>query len=411
MNLLELEQAIAQKRSQHLYRQRIVTEPEPPLKRTAAHAARVIIDGKSYLSFCGNDYLGLATHPKVIAAMQQAAADYGVGSTASILVSGYKKIHQQFEVELADFIGAEQALLLPSGYLANLGAVCALAAKSAVIYHDKENHASLIDAVILSRAKSYRYQTVANLNTQLVRHAAHEHTTKLTNSINSATKLIITESIFSMSGRTAELPALAELASKQQAWLLIDDAHGIGISGTTGAGAATTFVHGLPAKLILTIPLGKAFGCAGGIIAGSKTFIEHCVQQARSYIYSTGIAPPLAAANLASLKIMRQEIWRRQKLAELIQQFKSGWQRLGLADQGLSLLPSNSQIQSVIVYDEAKALELSEKLFAAGIWLRAMRYPTVPARQARLRISLTAAHSTADIDTLLEQLASCLKQL
>lgn len=353
------------------------------------------------ICFCSNDYLGLSTHPQVIAAMQMAANIYGVGSTSSPLIAGYKKIHQQFEEEFASFVGMERALLFSSGYAANLGALTAIIARGEVVYQDRENHASLVDAVTLARAKNKRFRTQAELQDKFSR-ADHN-----------AGKVIVTESVFSMSGRQAELAQLIHLAARHKKWLFIDEAHSIGVFGTKGdgmlqaalaeaAGVDNTEAVNLSAikeQLILAAPLGKAFGCAGGIIAGSNAYIEHCIQYARSYIYSTGISPAIAAACLASMQAIRTEPWRREYLQQLITVFKQRANELGLV-----IADSNTQIQSIVVGDESLALKISEQLQAKGILLKAMRYPTVPRGQACLRISITATHSVDDIDYLLAQL-------
>lgn len=347
--------------------------------------------------FCSNDYLGLSTHPQVIAAMQTAANTYGVGSTSSPLIAGYKKIHQQFEEEFASFVGMERALLFSSGYAANLGALTAIIVRGEAVYQDRENHASLVDAVTLARAKNKRFRNLVEL----------QH--KFAQADHNAGKVIVTESVFSMSGRQAELAQLIQLAARYKKWLFIDEAHSIGVFGTKGDGmlqAALAEVAGavnlgaIKEQLILAAPLGKAFGCAGGIIAGSNAYIEHCLQYARSYIYSTGISPAIAAACLASMQAIRSEPWRREYLQLLITVFKQRARELGLA-----IADSNTQIQSIVVGDENLALKISAQLQDKGILLRSMRYPTVPRGQACLRVSITAAHSVEDIDYLLSQLA------
>jgi len=428
--------AVELRKQQHLHRQRVVTSA---VTKSSINIAAVATDA---ICFCSNDYLGLANHPQVIASMQQAAATYGVGSTASPLISGYKKIHQQFEEEFANFVGMERALLFSSGYLANIGAITAAVGRSDLVYQDKENHASLIDAVILARAKSLRYRDVAGLQQQISQQQisqqqiSQQQISQQQATHAAAQQLIITEGVFSMSGRAADLEQLLAVAAQADAWLLVDEAHGMGVVGDTGAGSladilakvkdaskhsrVTQLSHGqnspqqsrqkqslniqegawrLPREIILTAPLGKAFGCAGGVVAGSSAYIEHCIQQARSYIYSTGIAPALAAANLTSLHILREETWRRRNLAERIQQFKTG-----SAACGLTVLPSNTPVQYVVIGDEKIALQISEQLLSKKIWVRAMRYPTVSMGKAGLRISITALHHASDINYLLEQL-------
>ncbi len=368
------------RRQQHLYRtRRILQSPQ---------GAEVVIDGRHYLSFCSNDYLGLANHPAVVKALQDSATRYGVGSGASHLITGYSAAHHALEEELAEFTGRPRALLFSTGYMANLGVIGALAGPRDTVYEDRLNHASLIDAAVLSRARLRRYQhgDMSMLQNQLV------HTDKLA--------LIVSDSVFSMDGDLAPVSALAELARNYNASLMIDDAHGLGVLGKTGRGILEQLAINPDDVPILMGTLGKAFGAFGAFVAGSEELIETLIQQARSYIYTTALPPAIAEAARMSLKLSQSEQWRREHLFSLVAYFRKGATQLGLP-----LSPSATPIQPLIVGESEQALTLSEKLYARGIVISAIRPPTVPKGQARLRITLSAAHSEQHVDRLLEILA------
>jgi 8-amino-7-oxononanoate synthase len=376
-----LQPALEERRAQQLYRQRRVVE--------TAQGAEVVVDGKRYLNFCSNDYLGLANHPNVVKAFQNATNEFGVGSGASHLVCGHSRLHHELEEKLAEFTGRPRALLFSTGYMANLGVVNALLGASDFIFEDKLNHASLLDAGLLSGARFQRFlhNDMQSLEAKLER-------------AGEGRKLICVDGVFSMDGDTAPLTELAALAQKHDAWLMVDDAHGFGVLGERGAGCAELFNLDTEQLPILMGTLGKAIGSFGAFVAGSETLIETLIQFARTYIYTTALPPAVAAATSASLDLVRHEAWRRDHLQQLIARFRHGAEQLGLA-----LMPSGSAIQPLLVGDAGRALELSEKLAARGLWISAIRPPTVPPGSARLRITLSAAHSEAQVDTLLAALS------
>lgn len=374
---------IASRRSRHLYRRpRVADSPQQP---------HMSIDGKPLLTFCSNDYLGLANHPEVIRAFQQAANTYGVGSGAAHLVNGHSRPHQQLEEALAAFTGRERALLFSTGYMANLGVVNALlTGRNDIVYADRLNHASLVDAGLLSGAKLVRYphNDTTSLGKRLL---AQEGT--------DATQLILTDGVFSMDGDLAPVQKLAVMARTHDAWLMVDDAHGIGVLGKTGAGLLEAEGLTQTDVPILMGTLGKALGTAGAFIAGANELIEYLIQTARTWIYTTAQPPAVAAATLASLQLVQTESWRREHLQALIQQFQQGARQLGLP-----LMPSDTAIQPILIGSSEEALEMSQKLEARGILVTAIRPPTVPADTARLRVTLSAAHTAEDVERLLEAL-------
>lgn len=386
-----LNPALVERRAQQLYRTRKTIE--------SVQGVEVIVDGKKYLNFCSNDYLGLANHPAIISAFKKTADEFGVGSGASHLVCGHSKAHHALEEKLAEFTGRERALLFSTGYMANLGVITALLDKGDFIFEDKLNHASLIDAGLLSGARFQRFlhNDIDNLRARLQRAQDDEKCGR---------KLICVDGVFSMDGDLAPLSELAELAQQCDAWLMVDDAHGFGVLGEHGAGCAEYFNLDQNQLPILMGTLGKACGSFGAFVAGSEALIETLIQFARPYIYTTALPPAVAAATLQSLKIIREEKWRRAHLQKLIARFRSGAEQLGLP-----LMSSSSAIQPLLVGngdkdvgDAARALQLSEKLAARGFWIGAIRPPTVPAGTARLRITLSAAHSETQIDQLLDAL-------
>lgn len=351
--------------------------------------ARVRVDDKTLINFCSNDYLGLAVNEKVIRAFQQQADEMGVGSGSAHLICGHSTVHHALEEELADFTGRERSLLFSTGYMANLGTITALCKHGDSVFEDKLNHASLLDGGLFSGATFRRYP--------------HNTTTRLSQLLSTTTdgeKMIITDGVFSMDGDVADLRTLSILAREHDAWLMVDDAHGLGVLGQTGGGIVETLSlspHDVP---ILMGTLGKAFGTFGAFISGSHTLIETLIQSARSYIYTTALPPAIAQATRVSLKIVIEETWRREKLQALITQFTAGARQLGLP-----LMPSNTPIQPLLVGESVRALEMSEKLFEAGFLVSAIRPPTVSQGKARLRITLSALHESEDVNQLLETLA------
>lgn len=378
----DLATRLAERRAAHLYRQRPLLEsPQGPV---------VQVDGRELLAFCSNDYLGLANHPQVIEAWRAGAARWGVGGGASHLVIGHSTPHHELEEALADFTGRPRALLFSTGYMANLGAVTALIGQGDTVLEDRLNHASLLDAGLLSNARFSRY--------------LHNDAASLASRLEKATgnTLVVTDGVFSMDGDTADLPALCAEAKKRDAWVMVDDAHGFGPVGATGGGIAEHFGLGVDAVQVLVGTLGKAFGTAGAFVAGSEELIETLVQFARPYIYTTSQPPALACATLKSLELLRSEHWRREHLDALIQRF-----RAGVGNIGLELMESTTPIQPIVIGDSDRAMRFSQLLRDRGILVTAIRPPTVPAGSARLRVTLSAAHSVEQLDVLLEALADC----
>jgi len=353
-----------------------------------AQTPRRIVNGREVLSFCSNDYLGLANHPAVVAAFKHAADEYGVGSGAAHLINGHTRAHQALEEDLAAFCGYERALLFSTGYMANLGAVGALVGRGDAVFEDRLNHASLLDAGLLSGAgfKRYPHNDSAALARLLTASTATE-------------KLIVSDGVFSMDGDLAPLPDLAALAQQHDAWLMVDDAHGLGVLGATGRGTLEHF--GLNAKQVplLMGTLGKGLGTAGAFVAASHDSIEWLIQAARPYIYTTAMPAALAEATRASLRLVDSEPWRREHLRELIARFKAGASQLGI-----KLMPSDTPIQPILIGETEAASRLSQQLFAVGIHITAIRPPTVAQDSSRLRITFSANHSIEDVDTLLEHM-------
>ncbi len=346
------------------------------------------IDGKEFLSFCSNDYLGLANHPALIDALKKGAERWGVGSGAAHLVNGHSAAHHALEAELAEFVGTERALLFSTGYMANLGVIGALLSRGDSLFEDRLNHASLLDGAAYSGARMQRYQhrDVADLARRLDKENERE-------------KLIATDGVFSMDGDIAPLPELIELANKHQAWLLVDDAHGFGVLGERGRGIIEHFAVD-DNKPILVGTLGKAFGTSGAFVAASNSMIEYLIQAARPYVYTTAAPPAIAEATRASLKLLQEESWRRDKLAELIRRFRSGAEQIGL-----ELMASITPIQPVMVGTAERALAISDALRSRGMLVPAIRPPTVPEGSARLRVTLSAAHTETQVDKLLDAFA------
>ncbi|MGH1461489.1 MAG: 8-amino-7-oxononanoate synthase [Neptuniibacter sp.] len=380
MSFDELSAELNNRKQQFLYRQRRTLEsPQQPL---------VKVDGKEYLAFCSNDYLGLANHPEVIHSFQQAADLYGVGGGASHLVNGHSKAHHELEEALADFTGRPRALLFSTGYMANLGAVNALLGKQDAVFEDRINHASLLDAGLLSGARFQRYlhNDIDSLDKRLAKTEARR-------------KLVVTDGVFSMDGDIAELPEIASVCKTHNAWLMVDDAHGFGCLGQSGGGCAEYFDLPKEKLQVLVGTLGKGFGTAGAFVAGTEELIETLIQHARTYIYTTSMPPAVAAATLTSLSLLQTENWRREKLNSLIKQFRQGCEQLGL-----ELMDSPTPIQPIVIGESDKALELSQRLEQHGIFISAIRPPTVPQGSARLRVTLSAAHEEAQVNRLLETL-------
>lgn len=381
-------QRLTDRKKANLFRQRRVLE--------SPQDVQVRIGGQEYLSFCSNDYLGLANDPRVIEALKRGADQWGVGAGASHLITGHTRIHEQLEEELADFVGATRALLFSTGYMANLAIASSLASREATLFEDKLNHASLIDAVRLSRAKSRRYAHADARSLQEHLTQTSEHTPGKT----AADKFIFTDAVFSMDGDLAPLPELTQLARDHNAYLVVDDAHGMGILGKSGAGTLEHYGIPVTESVILMATLGKALGVFGAFVAGDEDLIETLVQEARTYIYTTALPPAMAQALLTSLDIVRKEPERRDQLKRHVRYFRQQAQELGL-----ELMNSDTPIQPLMVGRAETALKISEKLKQKGILVPAIRPPTVPEGSSRLRISFCARHSREQLDRLLEALA------
>ena len=404
MPFTELQNELDARAAQGLLRRRRTLEsPQSP---------HIIVDGKPYLAFCSNDYLGFANHPQLVAALQQGARQWGVGAGAAHLVSGHFSAHQQLEQELAAFVGKPAALLFSTGYMANFGAVQALAGKGDTVFADKLNHASLNDAMLLSRAaiRRYRHGDLAQLEQLLLQ-------------ASSGRKLVITDAVFSMDGDIAPLPELLALCEKYDVWLYVDDAHGFGVLGEQGRGSLAHFgilsggharsplLNPLPHageeaneslrafhvnRIIYMATLGKAAGVSGAFVAAEPAVIETLINHAHSYVYTTAAPPALSVALSQSLRLILQGDELRAHLKQLITQLRDG-----LSGLPWQLMPSDTAIQPLLIGDNRAVLDLSHALRERGIWVAAIRPPTVPQGTARLRITLSAAHSTADVAQLI----------
>lgn len=376
--LPDLTEALQRRKLEGLYRARPVLEgPQAP---------HVTIDGRDFLAFCSNDYLGLANHPALITAVAEGAQRYGVGSGASHLISGHFRAHHELEAALAEYVGFARALLFSTGYMANIAVVTALVGRGDTIFADHLNHASLNDAALLSRARFKRYPhlDLVALERQL-------------KTAQTGRKLVITDTVFSMDGDQVPVAELLTLCQRFDAWLLLDDAHGFGVLDEQGRGSlyAPLEVERDVPHLIYMATLGKAAGVSGAFVAAQAPIIATLIQYGRTYSYTTAAAPLLAHTLLASLQLMRQDVWRRQQLARLITRLRQGLQSLPWA-----LLPSDTPIQPLLIGDSQQAVRLDQALRERGIWVPAIRPPTVPQGMARLRISLSAAHTEEDVDQL-----------
>jgi len=358
--------------------------------------ARIVLDGKVLLNFASNDYLGLAQHPALVEALQRAATQWGIGSTAAHLLGGHREAHAALEEKLARWTGRERALLFSTGYMANLGAMQALLGGDpgahplqALCVQDKLNHASLIDAARLCGAQLTRYvhADVASAGRQLATQT-------------DAVALLATDGVFSMDGDVAPLAGLAALCKKQHATLMVDDAHGIGVLGEEGAGSLSEAGVAAQHAPVLMATLGKALGVGGAFVAGSAALIDGLVQFARAHVYTTALPPALAAAASAAVDIARFEGWRRAKLARLIAHF-----RHGAAERGIDLMASSTPIQPVLIGASKAALDATLALEGEGFFVPAIRPPTVAQGKARLRVVLSARHEEQDVERLLNALA------
>ena len=344
----------------------------------------VKIDGRELINFCSNDYLGLSQHLEVVSTFQEASAHHGVGSGASALICGYHEEHAALENEFASWLGYERALYFGSGYLANLAVMQSLLGPGDVCVQDKLNHACLLDGARLSFCDLKRYP-----------HRDAEAALRQLMSMPEAAAMLATDGVFSMDGDLAPLRDLALLTRAQDALLYVDDAHGIGVIGSEGRGSLSVANLSSREVPLLVLPLGKAFGGQGAIVLGSRAVIGHIAETARPYLFTTAPPPAMAAAMRVSLRLVRAESWRRAKLTSLIMRLR----RLVL-NEGLPLLESYSPIQPLLLGSNTRALAVSAALEDEGFLVGAIRPPTVPDGQARLRITLSALHTEADVDAL-----------
>ena len=378
-----LEAALAQLEAAQLHRARVTVD-----HRVATGRALTVADGRELVDFSSNDYLGLARHPALAAAMAKCAARTGAGSGASHLITGHGAEHDRLEEELAAFTRRERALLFSSGYMANLAVMTALAGRSERVLLDRLCHASLIDGARLSGATLVRYA-----------HADALEAARLLDADAAHTALLVIDGVFSMDGDLAPLPQLARCVRRRDLWLIVDDAHGLGVVGADGGGVLEHFGLGSDAVPVLVGTLGKAFGSFGAFVAGSAELIEFLIQKARTYVYTTALPQPVAAATRAALALVRTESWRRERLRTLVGRFRVAAHALGVP-----LANSTTPIQPVLLGSAAAALAAQRELACAGYWVVAIRPPSVPAGSARLRVTLSAAHTEAEIDGLAEQL-------
>lgn len=383
----ELRSELEKRKQQGLYRQhRILQSPQ---------GAYTNINGKKVLSFCSNDYLGLANNEEIKQAFVSAAEQYGVGSGSAHLVNGHSQLHHECELMLAEFTGRDRALLFITGYMANLAVPSALLGRHDVMFQDKLNHASLIDAAKLSDARlvRYRHNDLDQLQRLIQQPRAQ----------NSSRRLIMSDGVFSMDGDKADVVGLSQVAASNHSHLMIDDAHGFGVLGPSGAGLCEELNLNQQQVPILMATLGKAIGVSGAFVAGSETLIETLIQKARPYIYTTASPPATAAAVMKSITLIQQQAWRREKLLQLIEYFKK--QMISL---DCDLMPSSTAIQPILIGDNHRCLKISEGLFERGFHVTAIRPPTVPEGTARLRVTLNTHHEAEHIDALIRALHSLL---
>ena len=370
---------LQQIKQQNLYRsRRVVSSPQ---------GVNIKIEGRQLINFSSNDYLGLANHPQLIQSFKKAADNSGVGSGSAHLICGHSHSHHALEEELAEFTGRERALLFSTGYMANMGTISALLGRGDQVFQDRLNHASLLDGGLLSgaRFKRYLHNDLSDLSRKL-------------KPIDGRT-LIVSDGVFSMDGDLAPLAELSKISAENNAWLMVDDAHGIGVLGETGAGIVQQ--KGLTQQdvPILMGTLGKAIGTFGAFVAGSDDLIEILIQKARSYVFTTAMPAAVAEATRTSLKLVVAENWRREKLNQVVQHFRAGASQLGLP-----LMQSDTAIQPLLIGESQRAVDISEALFSKGFLVGAIRPPTVAKGEARLRITFSADHQLQHVDRLLEAL-------
>ena len=388
---LDLREALDELRSRDLFRRRRTVQEWP----AEFGGSVAIVEGEQRLVFCSNDYLGLSHHPRVIEAFRAAATRHGVGSGASHLVTGHGTEHHALEEELAAFTGRERALLFSTGYMANLGVVAALVGRGDLVLEDRLNHASLLDAALLSGARFTRcaHRDAAAMEQRLTE-------------LGESRAIIVTDGVFSMDGDLAPVDALASVSARHRAWLMVDDAHGLGVLGATGRGTLEHFGLEPGSVPILMGTLGKALGTFGAFVAGSGDLVEYLVQKARTYIYTTALPPAIAAATREALRLVDEESWRRERVLSHVKRF-----RAAARASGIPLVESSTPIQPIVLGSASRALAASDALWQRGIWVAAIRPPTVPEGSARLRVTFSAAHRDGDVDRLVETLTTILKSL
>lgn len=389
---------------QHLRRQRRTIDSFVE----AGSRVTAVVDGRPLVDFSSNDYLGLARHPAVAAAMSECAERSGSGSGASHLVTGHAAEHTRLEEELAGFTGRERALLFSTGYMANLAVMTTLADRGETVVLDRLSHASLIDGGLLSGARFKRF--------------AHADAGAAESAVTENTSVLATDGVFSMDGDVGPLADLARVARSRDAWFVVDDAHGLGVIGATGRGAVEHFGLDVDAVPVLVGTLGKAFGSFGAFVAGSAGMIELLMQRARSYIYTTALPQPVAAASRKALEVAQRESWRRERVLALAARFRRGAEQEGVpllempaaghaAASGYATVAAGgaaqpvTPIQPVLMGSSEAALGAQRDLLAAGFCVVAIRPPTVPQGSARLRVTLSAAHTEAQVDELVETLS------
>ena len=378
--LAQLQQALNERDAQHLLRKPVTLE--------SYNGRLITVNGQQYLNFSGNDYLGLATAPQVLQAIAEGAAQYGAGSSGSPLVTGQHKVHLQLCDTLCDWLGVERVLLFSSGFAANQAMLLTLAQQQDVLLLDKLSHASLIDAALHSKGafKRFAHNDLSSLSTLLQQQKS-----------SARNPMVVTEGVFSMDGDSPDLPALLTLCQQNDAPLLLDDAHGLGVLGPEGRGSAAAQGIANSELFCLMANFGKALGIGGAFVAGSKTAMDYLEQFGRHYIYSTGLSPALCAGVLKSIALCRSQHWRREKLQHNIGLFRQ-------QAYDLPLLASETAIQGVVLGSNDRTLTASNQLKQAGVWLSAIRPPTVPAGSARLRVTLSSQHTDNDIKLLVQQL-------
>ncbi len=380
--LVRLREGLAALKTDHLDRRRRLLD--------GMQGAHVVIDGRRLVSFCSNDYLGLAADPALIAAAHAALDACGVGAGAAHLITGHHRFHEVFETAFARFVGKPAALLFSTGYLANLAVPGALLDRHGELFADRLNHASLVDGARLSGATftRYRHGDLAQLGDRLARSTAR-------------TRMIVSDLVFSMDGDCAPVDALLDLAERHDAWLYLDDAHGFGVLND-GRGGLTERARASE-RVIYLATLGKAAGVSGAAVAASAVVIDWLVQKARPYVFTTASPPVLAACLLESLRLIETDAARRARLQAHVARLKAGLAGLRCG----APMASDTPIQPLLIGDSGEAVRLSEKLLEQGLLVPAIRPPTVPEGTARLRITVSAAHAAADIDRLLEALHAC----